>query len=300
LSARGKTRTPEAPADLRAEREQFVRNFLHKGVELTEDLIAENQTLDQQVRSLQDENVRLRAQLASNDAIRELLVTIEGLERERKSLLNRSDELERQFQQHSERQNEVEQELNNLASLYVASFQLSGTLSVGRVVRHMCELLEQLVGAQSFVLYIVSPDGRRGVPVGARGQGSTPAQQLPQISVEEGVIGDVCLTGVARVLDPEAARGPNEPIAVLPLIFDAEVVGIITIMRLLPHKNAWVQVDQELFKLLAAHGATALIAANLYAKEVGPRAALHDVLFHLESERVRLLTEAEAETGGDV
>jgi hypothetical protein len=300
LNGRGKTRGPEDTTDLRAEREQFVRNFLHKGVELTEDLIAENQTLDQQVRALQDENVRLRAQLASNDAIRELLVTIEGLERERKSLLNRSDELERQFHEHAERQNEVEQELNNLASLYVASFQLSGTLSVGRVVRHMCELLEQLVGAQSFTLYIVSPDGRRGVPVGARGQGSTPAHQLPAISVEEGAIGDVCLTGVARVLDPEASRGPNEPIAVLPLIFDAEVVGIITIMRLLPHKKAWVQVDQELFKLLAAHGATALIAANLYAKEVGPRAALHDVLFHLESERVRLLTEAEAEAGGDV
>jgi hypothetical protein len=252
------------------------------------------------VRLLQDENVRLRAQLASNDAIRELLQKIEGLERERKSLLNQSAELERQFAQHTERHTEVEQELNNLASLYVASFQLSGTLSVGRVVRHVCELLEQLVGAQTFVLYIVSPDGTRALPIGARGHGPVQPQLLPSISVEDGLIGDVCLTGVARVIEPEAQRNPNEPIAVLPLIFDSEVVGIITIQRLLPHKRSWARVDEELFKLLSAHGATALIAANLYAKEVGPRAALHDVLFHLESERVRQLTDAESEAGGDV
>jgi uncharacterized small protein (DUF1192 family) len=299
LSSR-KSRASDAPADLRAEREQFVRNFLHKGVELTEDLIRENQGLDERVRLLQDENVRLRAQLASNDAIRELLQKIEGLERERKSLLNQSAELERQFAQHTERHTEVEQELNNLASLYVASFQLSGTLSVGRVVRHVCELLEQLVGAQTFVLYIVSPDGMRALPIGARGHGQIQPQQLPSIAVDDGLIGDVCLTGVARVIEPGSQRNPNEPIAVLPLIFDSEVVGIITIQRLLPHKRNWARVDEELFKLLSAHGATALIAANLYAKEVGPRAALHDVISHLESERVRQLTEAESEAGGDV
>jgi hypothetical protein len=296
VSSRGKVRAPEQPSDLRAEREQFVRSFLHKGVELTEDLIRENQALDHQVRQLQDENAQLRSQLASNDAIRELLQTIEGLERDRKALLNRSSELEQEFAQHSARHAEVEQELNNLASLYVASFQLSGTLSVGRVVRHMCELLEQLVGAQTFVVYLVSADGSRATPVGARGM------PLPSgtVSVEDNALGDVCLTGVARVLEPEAQKKPNEPLAVLPLIFDAEVVGVIAIYRLLPHKRGWANVDRELFKLLSAHGATALIAANLYAKEAGPRAALHDVLFHLENERVRQLTEIESEAGGDV
>jgi hypothetical protein len=297
LSARSKNR-PSDPADLRAERETFVRNFLHKGVELTEDLIRENQGLEQQVRNLQDDNTRLRAQLASNDAIRELLVTIENLERERKSLLNRSDELERAFQQHEERHSEVENELNDLASLYVASFQLSGTLSVGRVVRHMCELLEQLVGAQSFVVYIISPDGKRGLPVGSRGQGDV--SLLPTVSVEDGVIGDVCLTGVPRISDPQQRRNENDPLAVLPLVFDSEVVGIIAISKLLPHKRGWVRVDEELFKLLSAHGATALIAANLYANEAGPRAALHDVLARMEGETARQQADAEADAGGDL
>jgi hypothetical protein len=289
-----KNRPSDQPSDLRAERETFVRNFLHKGVELTEDLIRENQGLEQQVRQLQDENARLRAQLASNDAIRELLVKVETLERERKSLLSRSDQLEREFQQHEARHSEVENELNDLASLYVASFQLSGTLSVGRVVRHMCELLEQLVGAQSFVVYIVSPDGKRAHPVGSRGMGQT--HELEPVSSEDGFIGDVSLTGVPRIHDPQQPRSPGEPIAVLPLIFDSEVVGVIVISKLLPHKRGWMPVDEELFKLLAAHGATALIAANLYVNEAGPRAALRDVVTHIEGERVRQLTEA----GGDV
>lgn len=296
MSSRGKVRAPEQPSDLRAEREQFVRSFLHKGVELTEDLIRENQAMDHQVRQLQEENAQLRSQLASNDAIRELLQKIEGLERDRKALLNRENELEQEFAQHHARHAEVEQELNNLASLYVASFQLSGTLSVGRVVRHMCELLEQLVGAQAFVVYVVSADGTRATPVGARGM------QPPSgaVSVEDNALGDVCLTGVARVLEPEAQKGPDDALAVLPLLFDGEVVGVIAIYRLLPHKRGWANVDRELFKLLSAHGATALIAANLYAKEAGPRAALHDVLFHLENERLRQLTEAESEAGSDV
>lgn len=265
-------RTSERP-DLRAERETFVRNFLHKGVELTEDLIRENRGLETQLQKYQEENSRLRAQLASNDAIRELLQTIESLQQERTGLLNRSDELEKAHEVHVERYSAVEQELNDLASLYIASFQLNATLSARRVVRHICELLEQLVGAQSFVVYVVSQDGKRALPVGSRGRGNTAL--LPSLSAEEGPIGDVVLTGVARVFAPEDPREPGDPIALLPLSFEQEVVGVIAVDSLLPHKRGWVRVDEELFKLLSSHGATALIAANMYEKQqVSARAAL--------------------------
>jgi hypothetical protein len=288
-------RISERP-DLRAERETFVRNFLHKGVELTEDLIRENRGLESQVQKYQDENMRLRAQLASNDAIRELLTTIESLQHERTGLLNRSDELEKQHEVTRERYSQVEQELNDLASLYVASFQLSATLSVRRVVRHICELLEQLVGAQSFVVYVVSADGKRAQPIGSRGKDKT--QILPVLSAEEGPIGDVILTGVARTFMPDEAREPGDPIALLPLIFDSEVVGVIAVDALLPHKRSWARVDEELFKLLSAHGATALIAANLYEKQAGPRAALRDVFEHMdEIDTVRQPAALEAKAG---
>jgi hypothetical protein len=289
-------RSSERP-DLRAERETFVRNFLHKGVELTEDLIRENRGLEAQLQKYQDENARLRAQLASNDAIRELLLTIESLQEERTGLLNRSDELERQHEVHRERYSAVEQELNDLASLYVASFQLNATLSPRRVVRHICELLEQLVGAQAFVVYVVSQDGKRINPVGSRGK--DPSKLVP-LSAEEGPIGDVCLTGVPRVFAPDDVREPGDWIALLPLIFDQEVVGVIAVESLLPHKRSWARVDDELFKLLSAHGATALIAANLFVKSAGPRAALSDLSEHMEDRNsLRHSAAVDAKAGAD-
>jgi hypothetical protein len=265
---------------------------LRQSLELTEGLQNETFALDQEVQRLKAENVRLRGQLAELSTRDGAVVP--GAERDRQStglgMLERTRAV-----QAGGRATELEQELNIRASLHVASAQLSGTLSLGRVVKHMCELLEQLVGAQSFAIYVLSADGTRGLPVGFRGLSHPPA-----ISVEDGVVGDVCLTGVARVLEPEEQRNPNEPIAVLPLRFDSEVVGVIAVHRLLPHKRGWEEVDRELYRLLSVQGAVALIAANQYAKVVGPRAALHDVIVHLENERLRQLTEAESEMGGDV
>ncbi|HEX7481230.1 MAG TPA: GAF domain-containing protein [Polyangiales bacterium] len=269
-----KRRTSEAPADLQAERQTFVRKFLRKGVEITEDLIRENQELQTQARKLEDENSRLRSQLASNDAMAELLAKIKQLERERKSLVTRSDKLERAFKQNEASVRTIERELNDLASLYVASFQLGGTLSLRRVVRHVCELLEQLVGAQEFVIYALSEDGRRALPIAFRRTGK---KEPLAVSAEDGPIADACLTGVARIADPMTPVRKGEPLAVVPLVFDVEVVGVISIHTLLPHKSAWEPVDHELFKLLSAHGATALIAANLFEREGNVRAALRDL-----------------------
>ena len=265
-------------------RTEVIRTHLRQSLELTEGLQNETFALDEELQRLRAENSRLRAQLgelSSRDGV--------GM-----SSASGFDSLARAGQA-AARSPDLEAELNKRASLHVASAQLGGTLSLGRVVKHMCELLEQLVGAQSFAIYVLSADGTRGLPVGFRGLSHPPA-----VSAEDGVVGDVCLTGVARVLEPAEQRNPNEPIAVLPLRFDSEVVGVITVHRLLPHKRGWEEVDRELFRLLSVQGAVALIAANLYAKSVGPRAALHDVLVHLENERLRQLTEAESEMGGDV
>lgn len=270
-----------------------MRSFLHKSAELTEELIRDNQAMQEQLTQLSEENEALRSQLMSNDTVRELLATIARLESEQAQLLQRSNELAL----YQQRQTETEHELNDLANLYVASCQLSSTLSVGRVVKHMSELMEQLVGAQSFVLYLITSDGKRGIPVSA--QGRLPPT-LTSIVLEDGPLADASLTGVARILDPAAPRAPGEPLAVLPLQFGSQVLALFAVYELLPHKRAWAKIDRELFKLLSVHGATALIAANLYAKEAGPRAALHDVLIHLEAERHKQLLAAESDSGGEL
>ena len=293
MSAKSKPVAMEAPADARQQREEFVRSFLHKSAELTEELIRDNQSMEEQLLQLREENELLRSQLASHAGAGALPAVIERLEREQQALLQRSSELAL----YEQRQADAERELNDLASLYVASCQLSGSLSIGRVVKHMCELMEQLVGAQAFVLYLVTSDGKRGIPVSA--QGRLPAPLAP-VALEDGPLADACLTGISRVLEPAAPRAPGEPIAVLPLQFAGQVVGLFAVYELLSHKQAWARVDRELLKLLSVQGATALIAANLYAKEAGPRAALQDVLIQLETERRKELLMAQSDSGGEL
>src|SRR5690606_25344995 len=107
--------------------------------------------------------------VASDDAIRDLLRTVEALEKERRDLVERSERLEATRREDEGRQAEIEQEVNDLANLYIASYQLHASLSVRRVVRHLRDMCGQLVGALGFVIYIVDPTSREARPVAWEG-----------------------------------------------------------------------------------------------------------------------------------
>lgn len=264
------------PHDLTARREEFLRSFVRRGVELTEELLGENRVLQERLISLEQDNARMRAQLASDDAIRELLTKIEGLERERQLLLSRSSQLESVTRQAEGRYREIEHDLTELASLYVAGDQLASHLEPRRVVRNIRELLEQLVGVRSFVLYRVEPAGARAIPLATHGPAGEGA---PAISLTEGgPVADACLTGVVWVadrIDPSpVGPGNTKPIAIVPLVAAEQTVAVIVVLELLPHKARWEAVDRELFKLLSRRAPVSLIASGLHKSDVGPRAAL--------------------------
>jgi hypothetical protein len=266
-------RPSDAPTDLVREREAFVRTFLKKGVEFTEELLRENAELRNEIAQLHSDNARLRAQVASDDAIRDLLRKIEGLEHEKQSLLRKSHELEKNQRQDESRYHQIENELNDLANLYVASQQLHSGLTPRRVVRQVSDILAQLVGAERFVIHVVEPDGKHAVPVWFQGMDD---DEVGRVVVGEGPIGDACLTGMPNVkerqqLDP---AGLEDPLAVIPLMLDDRAVGTISILSVLEQKERWVSVDEELFNLLGKQAGMALVAANLYAEKSDAVAAL--------------------------
>ncbi len=268
-------RASERPADLGREREVFVRQFMRKGVELTEGLLEENKALRSDLAEAQREIARLRAQVASDDAIRDLIRKIESLEHERNKLLERSTELEESTRRTEHRNEEVEQELHDLANLYIASSHLHSTLSVRGVTRHLKELLQQLVGAEQFAIYLLDTKGGVARPIAQDGFGDEP---LASVRPGEGAVGEVLMTGVPRVHDRVAEIGTLEnPVAVIPLMVRDKAVGAIAIVSLFRQKEVWAAVDRELFNLLGSHAATALIAANLYAEVEGPLTALEGV-----------------------
>lgn len=271
-------RASDLPMDLIKERESFVRSFLKKGVEYTEHLLQDNAQLREELARAQEDNGRLRAQIASDDAIRDLLRTVEKLEQERTALLERSSQLEEKRQEHQGRHDEIEQEVNDLANLYIASYQLGASLSLRRVVRHLRDMCGQLVGAHGFVIYVLDEGASTAYPIAHEQVDESTIEPVP---VGMGPVGEACLTGIPRIREDGAAnfiQGTHEdPVAVIPLIADGKPVGAIAVLTLLEQKSQWMNVDRELFQLLGAQAGTALIAANLYDAAAGPIQALTGV-----------------------
>jgi GAF domain-containing protein len=54
-------------------------------------------------------------------------------------------------------------------------------------------------------------------------------------------------------------------LAALPLTSQGEVVGVLVVRKLLDHHRARLEDERELLDLLAAHAASALLAARAYA-----------------------------------
>jgi kynureninase len=257
--------------DLRQQRDAFVHTFFKKGAEFTEELLKENERLRAQARGLEQENAALRTQIKSDEAIRDALHKIEQLERDKESLLSRYSAAEANTTRFTARYSEIEEELANLANLYVASYQLHSTMDLAVVVKHLRELLAQLVGARASALYVEDGARRELVPIATDG---IEAQGLPRVHLAGGAdaptghaaaIERAFLTGVAHVHEGELAGAPKDsPVALIPLRTDDRSLGVIVIFEVLPQKERFVPVDFELFKMLAAHGATALAGAMLF------------------------------------
>ncbi len=265
--ARRSDRPPAADA-LKEKRDAFLHTFFKRGAELTDEIVHDNRRLREELAKLEAENTELKTQLASDRAIRDLLTKIEHLEREKARLLSTVRESEEITGRITNRFSEVESELESFANLYVASFQLHLTPDVGAVVRHIKELLEQLVGARSLAVYFVDEPRRCLEAVATAG---VDAGSVPTIPLHEGQPGGevqaaverAFLTGVARVAEGE---NPPRPAACVPLILGERSLGVIVIYDLLEQKRRFVTVDRELFKLLGAHAAAAIVGAFHFHK----------------------------------
>jgi len=264
MTERKRPATPSdrPPEDLKKERDAFIQQFFRKGAQFTEELLKENERLRDRIAELEGDNQRLRAHLASDEAIRDLLRKIEQLENEKKELINRSVRFEAVSDEFSSRYAEVEAELNNLANLYVATYELHSAHSVRNVLRNLKELLAQLLGAAAFAVYLVSEDGKELVAIASEGVNATEVSRLP---VSQGAVGAAFTRGTLVYSRGDVSKGTlGDPAAVIPLSMDGRTVGAIAIFGTLPQKTEFVNVDNELFKLLGAQAAPALVNARLF------------------------------------
>jgi hypothetical protein len=214
------------------------------------------------VAALETENMRLRTSAEAQAAIQELMDQLQRLEHERNELKSRIEHAEKLSKEFGQRFADFEQEFANLANLYVASSQLHSTMSPRTVTRRIKEILAQLVGAESYGVYLANAERTELVPIASEG---IPADVLTPLGVDDGIVGRAFRSGNVSICEGDPSRGSfQEPAAVIPLSVDDGVVGVVAVFTTLVQKTEFESVDHELFHLLARHAAAALVGASLF------------------------------------
>jgi hypothetical protein len=207
-----------------------LQQLLRKSQTMAEELVKENERLRLRVVELEE---RYRA-----------------AEREAKELRSLSE-----FPRSAvdiEEMRAIEQELNTLANLHTANWQLHLQLALSRVLDAIIEICVNLVGTEKALIYMVDEARRLLIPV--RMHNCDESQVLP---IDDTEIGRAVKTGQIEI------PGKADFVAVVPLSFEERVVGAVVIKSLLVQKQGLQKLDHELFDLIRRQGATALYGAYL-------------------------------------
>ncbi len=239
--------------------QEFLQVF-RRGVQFTEQLLAENEQLRTRVADLEQENKRFAEQALGEASFKELMDKMQRLEDEKQSLQAQCAETD--SRSHAERYRELEDEVDRLANLYVAIYQLHSTLDLEEAVRMTFEILVNLVGAARFVLY--AADGQGLVPVRSHGMALGDA---PDVVLGQGPAGRAASGREVYLTDAPLDRVPaGQPVACVPLQAAERLLGLLVVDGFLGQKGKITDLDHELLRLLATHAGLALFASALSTK----------------------------------
>lgn len=236
-----------------------VVSLFKRGLRFTEELLEENERLRFRIATLEAQAAgKEREDSASQEALIEALKQqVRELEAERTRLLESFQQVEEKNRDYQSRYAEIEEEHNNLANLYIAAYQLHATLAFPEIVRVIAEIVINFVGVQRFTLYLLDAASETLHPLFSEGQ---PLSEVPPVKVGEGPIGKAVAENTLALREGTGGEGPR---AIVPLSTLESKVGALVIDELLVQKATFSNVDHELFTLLGAHGATALIGGLL-------------------------------------
>ncbi|HWM93540.1 MAG TPA: GAF domain-containing protein [Thermoanaerobaculia bacterium] len=233
-----------------------------------QDLLNENDRLRRLVAGLESDKGRLLTEKMSlQEKVLALREELDRIYHEQTDLRRQLADVEASNQKYSHQYLEVESQNNNLANLYVASYQLHSTLDRAEVVSAIKEIVINLIGSEELAIYEMSADGAALRLVGWFGIDPVTYSTVPVgsgIIGKTAVTGEIWLPGKGIELQP-APREVNLTVCV-PLKLEEKVIGALAMFRLLPQKSGFEAIDFELFNLLATHAATALYLSKLHTE----------------------------------
>lgn len=248
--------------------EEFLEMF-RKGQEFTQDLLKENERLRFQVVHLEEAmKTKLEApdsgqQSSMSQDMAEQLAQYEARFAE---LETRLSEVEAENVDFVQRYIDVEEQNNNLANLYVASFQLHSTLDYQEVLQIILEIIINLIGGEIFAIYLLDEKAKTLNPEASEG---VSISEIPQVPLGQGIIGQAVLANESYFNDnpsEDLKELYKDPLVCIPLTIQDDVIGAIALFRLLQQKITFAPVDFELFTLLAGHAATAIFSSRLFTE----------------------------------
>lgn len=174
---------------------------------------------------------------------------------------------------------EAERRAERLMTLYVATYHLHAALDPPGVESAIAEIAVDLLGARRFVLLLEEPEGDCRVAMdrtaGRREGGEAAAEgglfAGGRYGGGEPMIDATLADGVLRIAPTEpgaagaGAGGRRGPVAAVPLNLGGHTAGVLVLLELFEHKRGLTTEDRDLLDLLAAHAASALTAAQLFA-----------------------------------
>src|SRR5215467_3890222 len=251
---------PEEILKLFSKSEELLEMF-RKGRAFTEELMYENERLRYRIVQLEREKMDLSGTLVRE--IERIKMENAQLTQKVEFFNGRFEQIEAENKDFAQRYIEVEEQNESLANLYVASYRLHSTLDPGEVVDCVKEILVNMIGSEEFGIYVIDEDTGDLALTGYEGEIARRSER-GGVAFGEGLEGIVAQTG-EPFFTADAGEG-GEVCACLPLAIKEQVVGVIALYKLLPHKKGLTDLDHRLLDLLAGHAATALVSSRLYAQ----------------------------------
>jgi GAF domain-containing protein len=227
----------------------FVDRVREDASRYLQELLSENERLRNGLADLEGEHRRL---VAERDAAQRAL----DFERtERTTVDERLEIVERENESYLAQFVTVQEEIGDLANLYIAASRLAGTLDRAKVVAAVEEIIINIVGSEELALFEL--DGKELALVSSFG-----VEQRELMRVRpSGILGKVVQSAEAYIPLGDELREELVGIKVnacVPLTIDGKVTGAIVVFRLLQQKARLTESDVELLSLLGTHAATAL------------------------------------------
>ncbi|MEW6730514.1 MAG: GAF domain-containing protein [Acidobacteriota bacterium] len=234
-----------------------------------------NRQLDTELLKLRQDNERLQRETShweeeARHLQRQLKAAQEEVERLRQEQGNwrqKFVEIEMESRRYASQYLEVEQHNSNLANLYVANYNLHGTLNRNTVLETIKEIVINLIGSEEVGIYEVNETRSTLNLLASFGLDTAYYQSIPFAA---SLIGRAISNGEIYLASNNGAISDILPeelhlSACIPLKLEHGIIGAIAIFRLLPQKNGFAELDHELFDMLATQAAMALYCTKLHA-----------------------------------